>query len=94
MAYRLPESGDIHHAMENGIRKQNLIYFFESSLTPNTFWVRLRDMDLSEGAPVLNYPSPTVRPIMATLQKTLSRRTIQVYGCKGSYLVLANYFLG
>ena len=32
---------------------KNLIYFFESSLTPNTFWVNLRDMDLSKGAPVL-----------------------------------------
>ena len=27
-------------------------YFFESSLTPNTFWVNLKDFDLSEGAPV------------------------------------------
>lgn len=32
---------------------RDLIYFFESSLTPNTFWVRLQDVDLSEGAPVL-----------------------------------------
>jgi choloylglycine hydrolase len=32
---------------------KNLTYFFESSLTPNTFWVRLQDVDLSEGAPVL-----------------------------------------
>lgn len=32
---------------------KNLTYFFESSLTPNTFWVRLQDIDLSEGAPVL-----------------------------------------
>ncbi|WP_099463917.1 linear amide C-N hydrolase [Parabacteroides provencensis] len=32
---------------------KNLIYFFESSLTPNTFWVKLRDLDLSAGAPVL-----------------------------------------
>lgn len=32
---------------------KNLIYFFESSLTPNTFWVRLQDVDLSEGASVL-----------------------------------------
>lgn len=32
---------------------KNLTYFFESSLTPNTFWVRIQDMDLSEGAPVL-----------------------------------------
>ncbi|QIK60919.1 linear amide C-N hydrolase [Dysgonomonas sp. HDW5A] len=32
---------------------KNLIYFFESSVTPNTFWVRLQDMNLEEGAPVL-----------------------------------------
>ena len=32
---------------------KDLMYFFESSLTPNTFWVNLREMDLSEGAPVL-----------------------------------------
>lgn len=32
---------------------KDLIYFYESSLTPNTFWVNLREVDLSEGAPVL-----------------------------------------
>ena len=32
---------------------KNLTYFFESSLTPNTFWVNLQDMNLSKGAPVL-----------------------------------------
>ena len=32
---------------------KDLLYFFESSLTPNTFWVNLREIDLSEGAPVL-----------------------------------------
>lgn len=32
---------------------KNLLYFFESSLTPNTFWVNLREVDFSEGAPVL-----------------------------------------
>lgn len=32
---------------------KNLRYFFESSLTPNTFWVDIRDLDLSEGTPVL-----------------------------------------
>lgn len=32
---------------------KNLTYFFESSLTPNAFWVRLQDVDLSKGAPVL-----------------------------------------
>lgn len=28
------------------------LYFFESALTPNTFWVDLKDVDFSEGAPV------------------------------------------
>lgn len=32
---------------------KDLIYFYESSLTPNTFWVNLKEVDLSEGAPVL-----------------------------------------
>lgn len=32
---------------------KDLIYFYESSLTPNTFWVNLQEVDLSEGAPVL-----------------------------------------
>lgn len=32
---------------------KNLTYFFESSLTPNIFWVNLQDMDLSKEAPVL-----------------------------------------
>lgn len=32
---------------------KNLTYFFESSLTPNTFWINLQDMDLTQGAPVM-----------------------------------------
>lgn len=32
---------------------KNLTYFFEATLTPNAFWVRLQDVDLSQGAPVL-----------------------------------------
>ena len=31
---------------------KNLVYFFESALTPNTFWVNLKDANFSEGAPV------------------------------------------
>ena len=30
-----------------------LIYFFESALTPNTFWVNLKDIDFSEGGKVM-----------------------------------------
>ncbi|GHD68434.1 linear amide C-N hydrolase [Jeongeupia chitinilytica] len=32
---------------------QRKLYFFESALTPNTFWVDLKRLDLSAGAPVL-----------------------------------------
>lgn len=28
--------------------QKNLVYFFETALTPNTFWVNLKDFDLSE----------------------------------------------
>lgn len=31
---------------------QNMIYYFDSATTPNTFWVELKDMDFSKGAPV------------------------------------------
>lgn len=30
-----------------------LRYFFESALSPNTFWVELKNLDFTEGAPVL-----------------------------------------
>lgn len=33
--------------------QKNLIYFFETVLTPNTFWVNLKDFDLSEKGKVL-----------------------------------------
>lgn len=32
---------------------KNLTYFFESSTTPNTFWLNLKDANLEKGAPVL-----------------------------------------
>ena len=32
--------------------QRDLVYFFESVLTPNVFWVPLRDIDFSKGAPV------------------------------------------
>ena len=35
---------------------KNQVYFFESSLTPNTFWVCLHDLDFSKDAPVLKLP--------------------------------------
>ncbi|OYY21020.1 MULTISPECIES: linear amide C-N hydrolase [unclassified Polynucleobacter] len=31
---------------------QNMIYYFDSATTPNTFWVDLKDVDFSKGAPV------------------------------------------
>jgi len=32
--------------------QKNKLYFFESTLQPNTFWVNLKDVDFSEKAPV------------------------------------------
>jgi choloylglycine hydrolase len=32
--------------------QKNLVYFFDSATSPNTFWVPLADLDLKEGAPV------------------------------------------
>lgn len=47
-----PESPEISTTQWRTVSdSKNLIYFFESSLMPNTFWVKLHDMDLSEGAP-------------------------------------------
>lgn len=31
---------------------KNLVYFFESAITPNTFWVNFKDVDFSESASV------------------------------------------
>ena len=54
MAYPLPNFRKFPpHNGERYRIVRNLLYFFESSLTPNTFWVNLRETDLSEGAPVL-----------------------------------------
>lgn len=36
--------------------QKNKVYFFDSATTPNTFWVPLEDLDLSEGAPVKKLP--------------------------------------
>ncbi|HMQ70474.1 MAG TPA: linear amide C-N hydrolase [Ignavibacteria bacterium] len=36
--------------------QKNLIYYFESVISPNTFWVDLKDVDLSENAPVKKLP--------------------------------------
>lgn len=35
---------------------KNRVYFFDSATSPNTFWVPLADLDLSEGAPVRKLP--------------------------------------
>ena len=48
-----PESPEISTTQWRTVSEsKNLRYFFESSLTPNTFWVNLKDFDVSEGAPV------------------------------------------
>lgn len=35
---------------------KNLVYYFETALTPNTFWVDLKKVDFSENAPVKKLP--------------------------------------
>ena len=32
--------------------QKNRVYYFESTLYPNIFWVDMKDVDFSEGAPV------------------------------------------
>ncbi|OJU81064.1 MAG: hydrolase [Chlamydia sp. 32-24] len=32
--------------------QKDLLYFFDSSTSPNTFWVAFKDLDIQEGAPV------------------------------------------
>lgn len=32
--------------------QRNLVYYFDSATSPNTFWVNLADLDFQEGAPV------------------------------------------
>ncbi|MEJ8571121.1 linear amide C-N hydrolase [Microbaculum marinum] len=36
--------------------QKNKVYYFDSSTTPNTFWVDLGDLDLSAGAPAMKLP--------------------------------------
>lgn len=53
----VPDSPDIATTQWRTVSEsKNLRYFFESSLTPNTFWVNFKDLDLSEGAPALKLP--------------------------------------
>lgn len=33
--------------------QKNLIYYFDSALTPNTFWIPLKELDFTVGAPVM-----------------------------------------
>lgn len=49
-----PDSPDIATTQWRTVSdSQQLTYFFESSLTPNTFWVKLKDVNLTAGAPAL-----------------------------------------
>lgn len=49
-----PDSPDIATTQWRTVSEsKHLTYFFESSLAPNTFWVIMKDLDLSEGAPAL-----------------------------------------
>lgn len=49
-----PESPEISSTQWRTVSdSKNLNYFFESSLTPDTFWVNLQEMDLTAGTPVM-----------------------------------------
>ncbi len=48
-----PGQPNISSTISRTIAEQkNRVYFFDSSTSPNTFWVPLADLDLAEGAPV------------------------------------------
>ena len=32
--------------------QKNMVYFFESTMTPNIFWINMKDLDFSAGAPI------------------------------------------
>lgn len=32
--------------------QKNKVYFFESTMTPNIFWINMKDLDFSAGEPI------------------------------------------
>ena len=49
-----PDQPNISSTLWRTVSDQtNKIYFFDSSTSPNSFWVPLADLDLKEGAPVM-----------------------------------------
>ena len=36
--------------------QKNKVYYFDSATTPNTFWVKMEDLDFTKGAPVMKLP--------------------------------------
>lgn len=62
---------------------KNLTYFFESSLTPDIFWVNLRDVNLSEGAPVLKLSIANGETVQWKYSKSLQGfSTVQISRCE------------
>ena len=35
--------------------QKNKVYFFESTMTPNVFWINMKDLDFSAGAPIKKF---------------------------------------
>jgi penicillin V acylase-like amidase (Ntn superfamily) len=72
-----PESPEISTTQWRTVSdSKNLRYFFESSLTPNTFWVNLQELDLSEGAPVLKLSIANGELTTVMQRKTLNRHKL------------------
>lgn len=72
-----PESPEISTTQWRTVSEsKNLRYFFESSLTPNTFWVNLKDFDLSEGLRCSNCLLPMERCIMEIQPRILKQRCL------------------
>ncbi|MGH2341410.1 linear amide C-N hydrolase [Segnochrobactraceae bacterium EtOH-i3] len=53
LGYTTPDQPNISSTLWRTVSDQkNRVYFFDSATSPNTFWVRLDDLDLKPGAPV------------------------------------------
>lgn len=52
-----PDNPDVSSTLWRTIADQkNMVYYFDSATTPNTFWIDFKDVDFSEGAPIKKLP--------------------------------------
>lgn len=79
-----PESPEISTTQWRTVSdSKNLNYFFESSLTPNAFWVRLQDVNLAKGAPVLKLTVANGETYNGNVAKNLKpTQPFKFYGIK------------